>query len=220
MGRPDVQGIYDTLRTEIVSGVLPAGSAVREVALASRFGVSRTPVREVLRRLQHDRLLVPGARGLRVRAIDPQEVVQVYDMRILLEAEAARQAARARTAVDLAVLEGLLARDRGLGRVDDETRAATNLEFHAAVWAAGHNAVLVDLLQRLVIHLVRAPRSTLADDARWSEALDEHAMLLDAITAGDADRAAQVAARHMSTAREIRLALLREAAGAQANRVS
>jgi DNA-binding GntR family transcriptional regulator len=214
MGRPDVQGIYDELRSEIVSGVLPAGSAVREVAVATRFGVSRTPVREVLRRLQHDRLLVPGARGLQVRTIDPQEVVQVYDMRILLEAEAARQAARARTAVDLAVLEGLLARDRALLDTDDETRAATNLEFHAAVWASCHNAVLEDLLQRLTVHLVRAPWSTLADDARWREALDEHAQLLGAVRDGDAERAGQVAARHMSIAREIRLGLLRQAAGA------
>jgi DNA-binding GntR family transcriptional regulator len=220
MDRPDVQAIYESLRAEIVSGVIPAGSPVREVALASRFGVSRTPVREVLRRLQHDRLLVPGARGLQVRAIDPQEVVQVYDMRILLEAEAARQAARARTAVDLALLEGLLGRDRALESADDETRAATNLEFHSAVWAACHNAVLQDLLQRLVVHLVRAPRSTLADDARWREALDEHAMLLDAIRAGHAERAAEVATQHMRTAREIRLTLLREAAGAEAHRVS
>lgn len=220
MVRPDVHGIYEALRAEIVSGVLPAGSPVREVALATRFGVSRTPVREVLRRLQHDRLLVPGARGLQVRSIDPQEVVQVYDMRILLEAEAARQSARARTAVDLAVLEGLLTRDRELGDADDETRAATNLEFHGAVWAATHNAVLQDLLKRLTVHLVRAPRSTLSDDARWREALDEHAELLAALRDGDADRAARVAAQHMSTAREIRLVLLREAAGGQRHRVS
>lgn len=220
MPRSDAQGIYDALRLEIASGAIPAGSPVREVALATRFGVSRTPVREALRRLQQDRLLVPGARGLQVRSIDPQEVVQVYDVRILLEAEAARHAARARTAVDLAVLQGLLARDRALEDPDDETRAATNLEFHGAVWAATHNAVLQDLLERLTVHLVRAPRSTLSADARWAEALDEHAALLDALADGDPDRAARVAAEHMVAAREIRLELLREAAGAQGHRVS
>jgi DNA-binding GntR family transcriptional regulator len=212
MERSDLHGMYEALRSEIVSGALPAGSPVREVALATRFGVSRTPVREVLRRLQHDRLLVPGARGLQVRSIDPQEVVQVYDMRILLEGEAARHAARSRTVVDLAVLDGLLARDRALVEPDDETRAATNLEFHGAVWAAGHNAVLQDLLERLTVHLVRAPRSTLSAQGRWQEALGEHAALLDAVTAGDADRAGQIAADHMRTAREIRLELLRGAA--------
>lgn len=219
MPRSDAQSIYDALRLEIASGAIPAGSPVREVALATRFGVSRTPVREALRRLQQDRLLVPGARGLQVRSIDPQEVVQVYDVRILLEAEAARHAARARTAVDLAVLQGLLARDRALEDPDDETRAATNLEFHGAVWAAAHNAVLQDLLERLTVHLVRAPRSTLSADTRWAEALDEHAALLDALADGDPDRAAQVAADHMVAAREIRLVLLREAAGAQGHRL-
>jgi DNA-binding GntR family transcriptional regulator len=210
--RADAQTIYDELRAEISSGALPAGAPVREVALATRFGVSRTPVREALRRLQHDLLLEPGARGLQVRAIDPQEVVQVYDVRTLLEAEAARLAASARGVADLVRLEGLLARDRALLDPDDETRVATNTEFHEAVWHAAHNPVLQDLLQRLTVHLVRTPHSTLSVGGRWEEALDEHAALVRAIAAGDGERAARVAADHMLTAREIRLSLLREAA--------
>jgi DNA-binding GntR family transcriptional regulator len=216
-GRADAQAIYGQLRAEIGGGVLPPGSPVREVALATRFGVSRTPVREALRRLQHDRLLVPGARGLQVRAVDPQEVVQVYDVRILLEAEAASQAARSRGVADLLRLEGLLARDRGLDEPDDAVRASTNMEFHAAVWQAAHNAVLEDLLHRLTIHLVHAPRSTLSVPGRWEEALDEHARLIEAIAAGDEATARQVAGGHMHTAREIRLSLLRDAASDRAD---
>ncbi|WP_299958333.1 GntR family transcriptional regulator [uncultured Modestobacter sp.] len=210
--RADADSIYEDMRAEITSGELPAGSPVREVALADRFGVSRTPVREALRRLQHDRLLVPGVRGLQVRVVDPQEVVQVYDMRILLEAQAAREAARARTAADLVLLEGLLARDRSLVDPPDQLRAQTNTEFHAAVWEATHNRVLQDLLQRLTVHLVRTPHSTLSVDGRWAEALDEHERLLRAITDGDVELAAEVAAAHMTRARQIRLSLLRTAA--------
>jgi DNA-binding GntR family transcriptional regulator len=207
-----VNDIYAQLRADIVNGALPAGTPVREVALASRFGVSRTPVREALRRLQHDGLLVPGARGLRVRSVDPREVVQVYDVRILLEAEAAGQAARSRGIGDLVHLEGLLARDRALAGPDDATRASTNLEFHAAVWQAAHNPVLEDLLHRLMVHLVHAPRSTLSAPGRWEEALDEHAALLAAIAAGEAATASDLAADHMRRARELRLSLLRDAA--------
>jgi len=210
--RPDARSIYEELRAEIGRGTLPAGSPLREVAVAERFGVSRTPVREALRHLEHDRLVVPGVRGLQVRAVDPQEVVEVYDVRILLEAEAARGAARARTETDLAQMEGLLARDHALTDPSDQLRAETNAEFHAAVWAAAHNRVLSDLLQRLTVHLVRAPHSTLSAPGRWSEALVEHGELLRAIGRGDGEAAARVAAEHMRRAREIRLSLLRTAA--------
>jgi DNA-binding GntR family transcriptional regulator len=210
----DAETVYAELRRQILGGVLPPGTALREIALAERFGVSRTPVREALRRLQQDRLVAPGARGMQVRAVDPHEVVQVYDMRVLLEAEAAGQAARARGDADLMRLEGLLARDRALADPDDATRTRTNLEFHTAVWQATHNPVLVDLLERLSIHLVHAPRSTLSVGDRWHTALDEHARLVAAVRARDEPAAREIAEQHMGTAREIRLALLREAAAA------
>jgi DNA-binding GntR family transcriptional regulator len=212
MAGTDAQTVYAELRAQILSGGLPPGTPLREIALAGRFGVSRTPVREALRRLQQDRLLETDGRGMQVRSIEPHEVVQVYDMRVLLETEAAGQAAHSRGDADLMRLEGLLARDRALTDPDDATRIRTNLEFHAAVWQATHNPVLLDLLDRLSIHLVHAPRSTLSTGDRWNTALDEHARLVAAVRERDEQAARQVATQHMTTAREIRLALLREAA--------
>lgn len=208
----DARQVYRKLREEIAAGVLAPGSPLRETSLADRFGVSRTPVREALRRLEQDRLLVPGVRGMVVRAIDPHEVVQVYDMRVLLEAEAAEQAARDRGPADLLRLEGLLDRDRALVDPDDATRVRTNLEFHAAVWQATHNPVLVDLLERLTAHLVHAPHSTLSVGDRWRSAIDEHARLLEAVRERDEPAARRIAGEHLATAREIRLRLLRDAA--------
>jgi DNA-binding GntR family transcriptional regulator len=216
--RVDAKAIYAELRKEILAGTLPAGQPLRETAVAARFGVSRTPTREAFRRLEHDRLLVPGSRGLRVRAIDTDEVVQVYDVRILLEGEAAAQAAGARTTGDLLQLEGLLARDRSLGEPADETRAATNMDFHRTIWRAAHNSVLEDLLQRLTVHLVRSPRSTLSAPGRWVESLDEHAALIDAVRGHDAERARALFAAHLGTARELRLELLREHASGSRRR--
>ncbi|GAB3435150.1 GntR family transcriptional regulator [Actinophytocola sediminis] len=209
----DAREVYRRLRAEITAGVLAPGSPLRETSLAARFGVSRTPVREALRRLEQDRLLVPGERGMVVRAIDPHEVVQIYDLRVLLEAEAAAQAARERRTADLARLAGLLDRDRALADPDDATRMRTNLEFHAAVWQATHNPVLIDLLERLTAHLVHAPHSTLSVGDRWRVAVEEHASLLAAVSDRDEQAARAIAAEHLTTAREIRLRLLREAAG-------
>ena len=210
--RVDGETIFLTLRGEILAGVHQPGTAIRETSLAERFGVSRTPVREALSRLQHERLLERVARGLQVPQVDPQQVIQIYDMRILLEEEAARQAAKARQFPDLMRLEALLQRDRQLQDPDDHTRITTNLEFHAAMWNCAHNAVLRDLLDRLSTHLIHAPRSTLSTGNRWAESLDEHEALIHAIEQQDSDTAGKIARQHMETARTLRLQLLRETA--------
>jgi DNA-binding GntR family transcriptional regulator len=212
----DAKAVYRQLRDEIISGALPPGSALREIPLAARFGVSRTPVREALRRLEHDRLLVPGERSLLVRAIDPHEVIQIYEMRVVLEAEAAGHAARDRNAADIVQLEALLERDRSLVDPDDVTRIRTNLEFHTAIWRAAHNPVLLDLLERLTTHLVHVPHSTLSVGNRWHQALDEHARIVEAIADRDDSTARTAAAEHMTIARDIRLRLLRETIAAPA----
>ncbi|WP_026818190.1 GntR family transcriptional regulator [Arthrobacter castelli] len=209
----DHQSIYTRLKDEILHGKHPPGTPLRETSLASRFGVSRTPVREALGRLQHEGLLERGQRGLQVRRVDPEQILQVYDMRIMLEEEAARQAAAARTEMDLVRLDSLLERDRSLSAPDDATRIATNLEFHAAIWTAAHNPVLEDLLERLSTHLVHAPTSTLSVGNRWPESLDEHAGLVEAVRTRDTDNAGLHAKEHMTTARNLRLEMFRHSAG-------
>ena len=214
----DAAAIYTALRADVLRGELTAGEPVREVAVASRFGVSRTPVREALRRLEHDRLLVPSSRGLVVRGVDIDEVIQTYTVRILLESEAAAEAAGARSQADLLRLESLADRDRSLQDPDDATRAETNMEFHEAIWTATHNPVLQDLLRRLTVHLVRIPHSTLSAPGRWEQALDEHAAIATAIRERDREAAREHAASHMTHAREIRLQLLRDNAASLLHR--
>jgi DNA-binding GntR family transcriptional regulator len=214
----DASAIYAALRADVLTGELGAGEPVREVAVASRFGVSRTPVREALRRLEHDRLLMPSSRGLVVRELDVDEVIQTYTVRILLEGEAAAEAAAARSQADLLRLESLLDRDRSLKNPIDTTRAETNMEFHEAIWSATHNPVLEDLLRRLTVHLVRTPHSTLSARGRWKQALGEHDAIVTAIRERDPDAAREHAAAHMTRAREIRLQLLREHASSSLHR--
>ncbi|MBV1777538.1 GntR family transcriptional regulator [Paeniglutamicibacter sp. ABSL32-1] len=203
----DSETIHAELRAEILHGSHAPGTAFKEVALAERFGVSRTPVREALGRLQQEGLLERGVRGLQVRNIDPEQLMQVYDLRILLEGQAALEAAATRTEMDLIRLEGLVERDRALPDPDDQTRLRTNIEFHSALWTAAHNPILKDLLDRLSTHQIHAPSSTLSVGARWADSLDEHAEMVRLIRNRDGAAAQEAMRRHMGEARRIRLSL-------------
>lgn len=212
------EDIFAKLRSEILNGTLPPGTQLKEIQLASRFGVSRTPVRDALSRLEDSGLAERVNRGLQVRGLDPEQVIQVYDMRILLEVEVSGQAAQNRSLNDILALEALLERDKNLKNPTDTELIQTNLEFHRNVWKASQNPVLIDLLERLMTHLVHAPTSTLSVNNRQKEALKEHARLIEAINDRDAAAAREIAKLHFSTAREIRMDLLRKAAFRDATR--
>ncbi|WP_144793869.1 GntR family transcriptional regulator [Corynebacterium singulare] len=210
--------IFTQLRDDILNGTLPPGTQLKEIQLANRFGVSRTPIRDALSRLEDSGLAERVNRGLEVRGLDPEQVIQVYDIRILLEVEAAGQAAQNRSLNDILTLEALLERDRGLEKPTDTELIQTNLEFHRSVWKATQNPILIELLEQLMTHLVHAPTSTLSVNNRQKEALQEHARLITAISDRDTATARKIAKLHFSTAREIRMDLLRKAAIRDATR--
>ncbi|VXC11976.1 GntR family transcriptional regulator [Citricoccus sp. K5] len=212
-GKMDAAAMHGELKAEILRGEHSPGTPFREVALAERFGVSRTPVREALGRLQQEGLLERGTRGLQVRRLDPEQLMQVYDLRILLEGQAAEEAASARTELDLVRLEGLLSRDQALTDPDNATRLDTNIEFHEALWSAARNPILRDLLDRLSTHQIHAPTSTLTTPGRWEQSLDEHAEIIRCIREHEAAGAREAMRAHMSTARALRLRMLSHAMG-------
>ncbi len=201
--------VYERMREDIVTGVLGPGAPLVETALAARYGTSRTPVREALRRLEQDALVERGDRGMRVRSRSPEEILEIYEVRIVLEVSAASTAAVRRTPLDLVRLRQAHRTMQTLAPGSDPAGALAdaNRRFHETVWASAHNATLVDLLARLHAHLVRYPATTLTHPGRWQAVLAEHELLLAAIDAGDVDRAAAIAEQHMAAARDVRLAM-------------
>ncbi|MFI7616118.1 GntR family transcriptional regulator [Nonomuraea terrae] len=197
--------VYQRMRDDIVSGALAAETPLVEITLAAKYGTSRTPIREALRRLEQDGLVVRADRSMRVRARSPEEILEIYEVRISLEGMAARGAAERRTALDLAKLRRTAERMAEADTDDPRAMADANRRFHEAVWAASHNATLLDLLTRLNDHLIRYPSTTLSHPGRWEEALREHAELVAAIERHDAAAATEVAERHMTKARDVRL---------------
>jgi DNA-binding GntR family transcriptional regulator len=201
---------YERLKAAIMSGELQPGQPLVETALAEWCGVSRTPIREALRRLQQDGLIDRTDRGMTVRERSPEEILDIYDTRLVLEAMAGRVAADRRTAYDLRAMRLWLERGDDVASDDNAAMVEANQAFHVAVWRASHNESLIDLLERLNLHLARYPGTTLGSPGRWSEARREHKALVDAIEARDADGAHDIAMKHFERARDIRLQLFDE----------
>jgi DNA-binding GntR family transcriptional regulator len=205
-----VDRLAATIQSRVLSGEIATGTRLRQESLASEFGVSRTPVREALHRLQQDGIIERGERGLEVVAPSAEQILEIYEVRVVLEAAACEAAARRRTEVDLVRLRGVLESSPKAKGATAEALTLANSQFHEAVWQASHNGTLIDLLERLHVHLRRYPSTTLTYPGRWDEALGEHAALVAAIDAGDARKAARIGREHMTKARDVRLRMWRD----------
>jgi DNA-binding GntR family transcriptional regulator len=198
---------YERLKQAIMSGELAPGEQLVEIPLAEWCQVSRTPIREALTRLEQDGLAQRSERGLVVRESSPGEIIDLYESRIVLESKVAAVAAERHTAVDLGAMRRADERYRRVPQDDVDTLAERNREFHRTIWQASHNGSLIDLLERLDMHLGRYPITTLRFPGRHEASLHEHHELVTAISERDAERAAEVAGLHFTTARDIRLKL-------------
>lgn len=196
---------YEGLRAAIRSGRLPAGARLREIELATTLGVSRTPVREAIRRLEAEGLVDHAPRkGAVVRALDRSEVLEIYEMRALLEGAAARMAAERASPAQLEEMREL--NDLMAGADDEGAQAAAaNRRFHAALFDAAQNSYLVRAIEAVSTTLILLGPTTLADPGRAARAHAEHLVVLAAIKEKDADAAEAAARAHIVSAQRARL---------------
>ncbi len=217
---PLVEQAADRLREQITSGHWPVGTRLPgETTLAKELGVGRSTVREALRALAGAGLVQPrqGA-GVFVTATRPVEdwptrlrkaaVSDVYEVRMLVEVQAARLAALRRTDADIAAMREALDGRRAAAEGDDAGFVDADIRVHAALIAAAHNPVLADLFAEFAPALRQGLIDLLdllalrAGEPRHGE--DSHVALVAAVEAGDADEAARLA----QTELESTLALL------------
>ena len=202
-----IGSIYDDVRSKIVDGKLSPGSPLVEGSLAAEYQVSRSPVREALGRLLYEGLVERHDRALRVRVLRPEDVLEIYEVRIALEAAAARAAAQRRTDLDLGRLQRTVDAMRDLDPEDTDQRPKLAHSTHFVIWEASHNKALIETLEgvhRLVIGLAS---TTLHYPERWQTFLAECVELLDAIRDQKAEVAGEIAARQMTNARDFRIRL-------------
>jgi DNA-binding GntR family transcriptional regulator len=199
--------VFEALQDAIVRGVIPAGSRIGETELAERFGTSRGPLREALRRLESRRLVqrTPHV-GARVASLTHADLIELYYVREALEGMAARLAAMHMTAGEVAGLRALLAeheRDEALKADTAYFQQEGDLDFHYRIIKGSHNQALIDLLIGEFYHLVRMYRFQFSAYAnRPQKAFGEHQRIVEAIENRDADLAEMLIRRHISSARQ------------------
>ena len=200
---------YAAIRDRILSGDIAPGDRLRETALGDELGLSRTPVREAMRRLEQDGLLehVPH-RGVVVRSLDAQQITELYLIREILEGTAARLAAQHASDAEIAALREMLG-ERPSPQVDAAAEASRrNAVFHRAIRNAAHNRFLISAMQGVEGSLALLGPTTLGLPGRAEAAALEHAAILDAIASRDMGAAETAARAHIRQAHEARLRLL------------
>lgn len=202
--------VQEKIREAIQAGRYAPGARIRETEVAEWLEVSRTPVREALRRLESEGILTfVSWRGVVVAELDRQQVAELYAMREILEGAAAGLAARHIGEAEIDLLEQLLERAAETGD-DAEKCAALNRKFHEVIYAAAHNRYLVQTLNTLRNALALLRGTTFALEGRAEAAQREHRAILKAIEARDAKAAERTARDHIKQAGRARLRLLFE----------
>lgn len=208
--QPRGEVAYQKLLAAIQHGELKPGTRIREVEVAERFGISRTPVRDAIRRLESDGLLIHMPRhGAVIKELDHREVIELYEIREVLEGTAARYAARHASELEIAELEDL--NEMMLKNGKDPIKVAeANRLFHHALYRTANNRYLIDALNSLSNSMALLGGTTLQYEGRPESAYEEHKDIIDNIRMGNADQADAAARHHIRSAQRLRIKLLRE----------
>lgn len=223
--KPLKEELYDALHRQIIAGKYGPGDWLRQEDIASQMGVSMTPVREAL-----DLLVAKGLaervpyRGVRVREITPKEILEAYGLRLMLEAQIAREAATNITPEQIANLQAIMDEmDRHVELNEMPQERQLSREFHASIAEASGNSLLIELYTivsnafpdwLLYEALYRKPELVSSSVAQTH---DEHSSILETLRKRDADLAVKVSLEHvmesgrwLETYRNVPAKLLRE----------
>lgn len=195
---------YALVLDAIDTGIYLPGDRLVESELAERFGVSRTPVREALQRLETQAVLVRDGRSMVVAALDHDQLGELYVVRAELEGLAARLAAQHAAPEEIRILQNMVVQDRALVN-DPHQLSRANRRFHRQIHLASHNRFLIQQLEMVHRTMALLTTTSLAVKGRGSAALDEHEALVNAIASRDGDAANDALKNHISMAYETRL---------------
>lgn len=203
--------VFESMREAILSGVLEPGERLMEIQLAEEMGVSRTPVREAIRKLELENFVVMIPRkGAYVAGVSLKDVADVFEIRSALEGLAAGLAAERITDDELEQMEQALFFKTSESEMDLEQIVKSDIDFHALVYRASRNERLVQILENLREQILRFRSTSLAVPGRTKLAIEEHRMIVEALRNHDSEEAQSLAMAHIVTAENVMFEALRK----------
>ena len=195
--------VFDKLENDIIFGVYPRGEILTELKLVEQLGVSRTPIREALRRLEQERLIADAGKGSVVLGITEEDLMDILDIRVHVEALASYYAALNLTDKGRRELSHIVdLQEFYFNKWDPEHLRHMDDEFHDTICMLSGRTVIKDTLLPLHRKTRRYRRIAMDDKARATCTLKEHHAIYEAIISGDADLAAKLTSQHIANAKE------------------
>ncbi|NLW58756.1 MAG: GntR family transcriptional regulator [Firmicutes bacterium] len=204
--------VFETLREAIIKGQLAPGERLMELQLAEELGVSRTPIREAIRKLELEGLvLMVPRKGAYVATFSMKDVVEVFEIRGALEGLAAALAAERITDEELEELQRQLVKSSELiEQADLNGMVEVDTGFHQILYQASRNQRLAQIINNLRDQIQRFRQTSLSYPGRMKSALEEHREIVDAISARDPELARRLAQEHIENAENSMMQVIRQ----------
>jgi DNA-binding GntR family transcriptional regulator len=194
--------VFESLREAIINGHLKPGERMMEIQLAEEMGVSRTPIREAIRKLELEGFVVMIPRkGAYVAGISLKDIADVFEIRVALEGLAAALAAERMTEAELEELERILVKKAEAVEANDlEEVVEADTEFHDLLYKSSRNQRLSQIISNLREQIQRFRATSLADPRRMRESLEEHKKIVEALSERNIATAQAAAQEHIENA--------------------
>ena len=195
--------VFDRLERDIISGVYKKGEILTELRLVEELGVSRTPIREALRRLGQERLIREGPKGSVVLGITKRDLEDILLMRVRIEGLVAYFAAQNRTQEQLdEMLHTLELQEYYVSRGDTAHVVEMDVRFHDLIYTMADHQMLTDALEPMLRKIMKFRRESMDILSRAERSAREHRKLYETIAAGERDRAESLMTYHVENARQ------------------
>ena len=198
--------IFEQLEHDILSGNYARGETLSELRLSNELGVSRTPVREAIRRLEQENILEESGRGMIVVGITHEDMMDMYEIRMEVESLAARRAAERITDAELKEMRNILDLQQfyaGKGGADSSNQIRNlDSQFHDLLYRCSGSKIYYNVLHSLHKKITKFRMASVSRQSRAKKSIEEHEAIYEALAAHDGDRAYAAAVQHMNNARD------------------
>ena len=193
--------VFEHLETDILSGKYQKGENLTESKLCLELGVSRTPIREALRRLEQEHLIEESPKGMVVVGISDKDLADIFEIRAALEGKAAELAAKNYTEEQINIVrEAIEFQEFYLSKQDPDRIKSMDSRFHETIYKMSGSTIFYDVLMPLHKKILKYRKASVTDKGRASASVAEHRAIYEAILAHDSDLASRLISEHLKNA--------------------